>query len=83
MSKGLKSLHNISLFQFKQKDQIPFYIKLNECFKEDFDIIEKELKALEIIKKLLIVDNDKQRIDTKNCVELSDDEWELLIEVLE
>lgn len=47
------------------------------------DLIEKSLKALEIIKKLLIIDDDKQRIDVRNCIEMSDDEYELLKEVLE
>lgn len=47
-----------------------------------YDELEKKERALEIIKKLLIIDDDKQRIDVKNCVEMSDDEYDLLKEVL-
>ena len=72
MNKSLKALERI-------KD----FMKVNaKHWKQDVGMIEKELKALEIIKKLLIIDNDKQRIDIKNCVEMSDDEYDLLKEVL-
>ena len=56
MSEGLEALHQISLIKFVRKDKTPFYINLNECFKEYFDIMEKELKALNVFKELKFFD---------------------------
>ena len=51
MSKGLKALKNINVLQITSKEQPPKFIRLSDVFKEDYKTIEKELKALEIIKK--------------------------------
>ena len=86
MSKGLEALKEIAIQSVGAligKQEPLRTQKINELLEtKQFKCIEKSLKALEIIKKLLIIDDDKQRIDVKNCVEMSDDEYELLKEVL-
>ena len=83
-SKGLEALENIcnqcEHYQYEKglrPKQCPF--NKNCVFKKR---IEKELKALEIIKRLLIIDDDRQRIDVRKNVEMSDEEYDLLKEVL-
>lgn len=96
MSKALEALERIEN-QFNQLG-----IRLNESGwhirEDDYFIIEKELKALEIIKKkqvdtLWLIDSDNKSLDdynemmldsmgAKRCKELTQEEYDLLMEVL-
>lgn len=51
MSKGLEALDHIRLYRIELKKGYVQYIDFSACFPNDWKAIEKELKALEIIKK--------------------------------
>ena len=82
MSKGLEALREID------KDT-PFSLAFTQKFKERMAIIEKELKALEIIRKRLFDNENFDYLAWNNTyicidgnVDLTKDEYDLLKEVL-
>ena len=80
MSKELEALENI-----KREAGIPYFSTLYDIddWKEDLDIIEKSLKALEIIKeRVLEIDDFHKLIKCKDSIMLTMEEYELLKEVL-
>ena len=86
MNKGLEALEVIKIYKlFSKGSNTPQYIDLQKCFPKEWGIIEKELKALEIIKECCIV---AEYPDTtyelafcrKICIEK--EEYDLLKEVL-
>ena len=86
MSKGLEKLKTIRHIHDIECGK-------DESINKDFDIIEKELKALEIIKKYVGVQEsydelfpydivDKQYVSSGSSLVISKEEYELMREVL-
>ena len=108
MSKGLEALENIKILlenkygllnYIDYLDTIKLALKRLEQLEEEkqsFDRqLEKKLKALEIIKKYVAIDEliddgelfmysirDKQYISSRSCLVMTDEEYKLLKEVL-
>lgn len=94
MSKGLEALERLKMFPIYQEiKRIPQQFRDKESINTDLSIIEKELKALEIIKKKVLVIpflilhlslNDlngyNKEMDKKH--KLTQEEYDLLKEVL-
>ena len=82
MSKGLEALKEIK--DIRAKTYYVLELKLDDKLTEDLIIIEKELKALEIIKPLVNLTKD-----TSGCwlwlglngIQISEEEYDLLKEV--
>ena len=96
MSKGLEALDHIRLYRIELKKGYAQYIDLRACLPNEWKVIEKELKALEIIKEKkidsrLFTDGDfddydhyLERMRTWNCCdsnkELFEKCWGILAE---
>lgn len=87
MSKEIKSFEIIKkMYKYFVKKYRDLEPKLMICEKEDFDTIEKSLKALEIIKEVLPINEDDFYEENGKCYfignEVDKDTFELLKEVL-
>lgn len=71
MSKGLEALKDIS-WQFD----------LNEKAQDEYKIVEKELKALDIINNKKVFVDDKKEVFIIEVLNLTQEEYELLEEIL-
>ena len=79
MSKGLEALERIGKCYVKSESKD---LMFTDEYGDDYDIIERELKALEILKKYLYYDNKNHSIKMKE-VRKSIYNFDLLKEVLE
>lgn len=88
MSKGLEALKNI-----KSEAGTPYFSTLYDIdmWREDFAIVENELKALEIIRKYISINRAFKNLANKESVNLTlieikalipDEEYNLLKEIL-
>ena len=79
MSKGLKALENI-----RREAGMPYFSTLYDIdmWREDFGIVENELKALEILMKKVVSTNGVQLLVRTEEIELTDEEKKILLEVL-
>ena len=94
MSKGLEALENIKEMPINDEDgELMYQFKDMKYYQLDLEHIEKELKALEIIKKknshVIYVYNCKNYLEYKNSypkyqcfMEFTQEEFDLLKEVL-
>ena len=83
MSRGLEALKNINLNTILVNERYGRYI-----FNVDINIIEKELKSLEIIKEkkvevLWLINKSLEDYNKNHFYELTQEEYDLLKEVLE
>ena len=75
MSKGLKALKEIVDYA------IGTFTDHERKYQKDLEIVEKELKALEIIKENFTITEQRQ-VQHKNLWNLTQEEYDLLTEVL-
>ena len=91
MSKGLEALENIG-FEPLYQNEDGSYWRVRDENKEDFDIIEKELKAFEVVRNRIIDIHDFLAFDTyssfnqrrtlRGLTPIPKEEYDLLKEIL-
>lgn len=76
---SLKALENI-----RREAGFPYFSTLYDIdmWREDFAIVEKHLKALEILMKKVVSTNGVQLLVKTEEIELTDEEKKILLEVL-